>query len=428
MDVNFYLKNPKEKGETPIFCYCRFKYKTPDNKYKPVKIYTGYSINPEYWNEKKKRAKETNKFPQYPEFNTHLDKLASDIKTLYLKLVNDNIAVTPELFKKEWDKIKNPEPEPENPELMKFADDYLIRIAAIRSKGTIKNYRNTIGHLKEFSRVTGIPLTYENITLDTGLTLLEWLKNEKQFAPNTIWRVFKVIKLLMNETAERKLHKNFDFKTKKFRELAPPEETPSIFLDNNDLSKIYNLDLSKNKKLDRVRDLFLIGCYTGLRFSDFNKLTADNIIEFEGEKMFNIEIQKTKQYVSIPLHYIVIEILNKYEGKTPKGMSNQKFNDYLKDLAELTELNDTVLIQKKQGHLETTVKYQKWQLVTTHTARRSFATNTYLAGLPTNSIMKITGHKTEKAFLTYIKLDGKDHAKLMAKHKFFKNPILKIAN
>jgi integrase len=157
--------------------------------------------------------------------------------------------------------------------------------------------------------------------------------------------------------------------------------------------------------------LFLIGCYTGLRYSDFS------IIKPEQIKDGYIELKeqtKTGNPVIIPVHATVNRILEKYNGQLPKSISNQKTNSYLKEIGRLMpslQMNFSRAITK--GGVKVMTNYQKWELLSTHTARRSFATNEYLNGTPTITIMAITGHRTEKAFLRYIKLTPKEHAKLL---------------
>lgn len=241
----------------------------------------------------------------------------------------------------------------------------------------------------------------------------------KGYSPNTIGSRVKGLKLFMNEAYERDLHTNLDFKKKRFSK--PKEETNSVYLNNDELVKIYNCDFSKRKKLDRVRDIFLIGCYTGLRFSDLSQLKSDNISE---DGTITVKTQKTGKTVVIPIHTIVRTILAKYNNELPKMLSNQKFNDYIKEVAKAADIDESIFLQTTKGGLSYTETVPKYSLVTSHTARRSFATNAFLAGVPTISIMKITGHKTESAFMKYIKISDKENAIQLKAHKFFSQMVV----
>jgi integrase len=123
--------------------------------------------------------------------------------------------------------------------------------------------------------------------------------------------------------------------------------------------------------------------------------------------------------VIVPLKGYVKEILKKYDGIPPQAISNQKMNEYLKELGEMAELKEDVVISLTKGGKRQTENFKKFELITTHTARRSFATNAYLQNVPTISIMKITGHRTEKSFLKYIKISQEDNANKLINHPFF---------
>jgi integrase len=171
-----------------------------------------------------------------------------------------------------------------------------------------------------------------------------------------------------------------------------------------------------DKQLERIRDLFIIACFTGLRFSDFSELKRENIIE--GNKI-KIRTNKTDELVMIPLHKLVREILSKYSNEIPKALSNAKMNLNLKHLGVLAKINDMVEVSITKGGKLVKNSVKKSSLICTHTARRSFATNLYLAGIPSITIMKITGHQTEKSFLRYIRISQEENANKLLDHPFF---------
>ena len=133
-----------------------------------------------------------------------------------------------------------------------------------------------------------------------------------------------------------------------------------------------------------------------------------------------IRTQKTGELVVIPLHWMIRDILDKYEGALPKPVSNQKMNEYLKEIGELAKINTISNTSITKGGLRVDKASKKFELITVHTARRSFATNMFLAEVQTISIMKITGHKTEKSFMKYIRISQEDNAIKLADHPFFK--------
>ena len=166
----------------------------------------------------------------------------------------------------------------------------------------------------------------------------------------------------------------------------------------------------------------MIGLWTGLRISDLLSITKKDI---KDGYLDNTNF-KTNIPVTIPLHPHVKEIINKRSGELPRKITDQNFNDYIKEISEIVGFNEVVLGSKMCVMLDSNNKplldkegnkiyrkkqgmYSKYELVTSHICRRSFATNLY-GKLDTLTIMKITGHKTEKQFLSYIKITPKHHA------------------
>ncbi len=150
-----------------------------------------------------------------------------------------------------------------------------------------------------------------------------------KLSTNTIGKHIQILKLVMNEAMELGLNSNISHKSKRFAVLR--EKSDSIYLNKNDLLEIEQFDLSRYPKLERVRDLFLVGCYTGLRYSDYSILKPENI----RDGLIEITQVKTNDPVVIPVHDVVARIMAKYGGLLPRSLSNQKTNDYLKDLGEM---------------------------------------------------------------------------------------------
>lgn len=146
-----------------------------------------------------------------------------------------------------------------------------------------------------------------------------------------------------------------------------------------------------------------------MRYSDYSKLTY---LDAEGDFIWQIQ-QKTKERVVIPLHPKVAYILRKWGG-APK-MPLPEFNRLLKEVCRAAGIVQTVKILRN-GKEE---KHEKWELISSHTARRTAATNMYKCGIPSISIMKITGHRTESNFLKYIRLSKEENAEALANHPFF---------
>lgn len=188
------------------------------------------------------------------------------------------------------------------------------------------------------------------------------------------------------------------------------EETDNIYLNENELQQFLNLKSFNNKLDEEVRDMFILGCYTGLRFSNYSNINIDYL----HDGILTAIQKKTKQKVIIPILPNVQRILDKYNGELPKVPTNQEFNRTLKELGKrIPELNIPFAKQITRNRKKIVEESMKWEKITTHTARRSFCTNMYLLGVPVMTIMAISGHKTEKSFRSYIKASGEEHAKIL---------------
>jgi integrase len=166
----------------------------------------------------------------------------------------------------------------------------------------------------------------------------------------------------------------------------------------------------------------MVGAWTGLRFGDLSRIRPEHI---EGDQI-QVTTSKTGKAVGIPLHPVVRAIMAKYDGRIPSGISNQKQNDYLKEAAALVPALQAKTIEGRTvAGVRREVARPKWERITTHTARRSFASNLYRNGTPARSIMAITGHTTEQAFMRYIRLKEEEHMDLIARSPLFNRPALK---
>ncbi len=421
--VKFYLKRPGANEETAIFFllnYGAYEIVSEKKKYLPLKYYTDESIHPDFWNSKTGKVKESKKFPEYPEFNARLQDIESKALNVLRNLQNDGITPTNEILKVEFDKIWKDAKDltdttPEYMEFMKYVEHFIK--TSNRRESTKKSYSRSFRDYQEYEASRKMRLTFDKIDIDFYNDFVKFLKSKK-YAPNTIGTRIKNLKTFLSNAKEAGLPVKDDFQKKAFAKLK--EETDAIYLNESELMAIYRLNLNNTPRLDRARDLFLIGAYTGLRFSDLSQFNKDNITG----GTLAVKTIKTGTPVVIPIHPVVNAILNKYEYNLPKIPSNQKFNDYIKEVAELAEIKEQVKVERTKGDMTVKTSVPKYELTTSHTARRSFATNAFLADIPAISIMEITGHKTESAFMKYIKISPEDNARKLMQHKFFTKMVV----
>ncbi|MGA2405276.1 MAG: site-specific integrase [Bacteroidales bacterium] len=405
-EVNFFLKKPKSKEETLIYLF--LSYNNTRLKYS-----TGEKINPVFWDSENQKVKGTKKFPEYPEFNTRLKALETKAFDAYRKVLNDGFEPTNGLIKKELDKTARFS-DSKKVDFFTFIKNYIEESKSLKASGTIKAYNTTQKRLVDYCKSKNKTLQFEDIDLEFYNSFVAYLTKEN-YSQNTIGKHIKILKTFLNEATERGTNKTIDFKRRKFKRLT--EDTDKIYLNEKEVEAIYNLDFSKDQQLESIRDLFVIGCCTGLRFSDFSELKAENIID--GDKI-KIRTNKTDELVIIPLHRFIREILRRNKNRIPKAMSNQKMNFYLKHIGNLAKIKDMVEVSITKGGKLDKNTVPKYKLICTHTARRSFATNSFKAGVPSISIMKITGHQTERSFLRYIRISQEENANNLLDHPYFK--------
>ena len=248
---------------------------------------------------------------------------------------------------------------------------------------------------------------YENFVryLTYEVPVLRRNKLIKGLKINTIGKTVKNLKSFLKDRMARKIIPYTDISCLKGME----EQVDGVYLSWDELSKVYHLDLSANPCLIKYRDLFVLGCLTGFRFSDFSTIQFDEL----RDGMLHVMQKKTLSTVIVPLREDARRILvDKYNMQIPR-VSNANFNYYIKDVIRLAGITELVKISHKKGNQLTEEVRPKYAWICSHTARRSFCTNEYLAGTPSDLIMAISGHKTEKAFRTYIKADKMKKASMI---------------
>lgn len=411
--VNFYLKKPDQSGLSLI--YLQFKFQ--GNR---LVVSTGQSISKKDWNAKKQRVKRNDQTTADGKYslNDLLTNLAAECERAYHEQLKDGKLSVIGLKTHLGAFLLGKSPESSGQDIWNLIDRFIageIRHRnSSKSPNTLKGYKSTRNHLESFERDKKYRLSFESFNLDFYYRFKSYLE-QRGLVANSIGKHIKNIKVFLREAADMDLTENLSFGKRKFAVLK--EETFATALTNEEIGKLYKTDLSNNPRLEQVRDLFVFGCFVGLRYSDYSDIRPENIKQTNGEAYIDIRAKKTGQRVVIPCNPIVMEIFRKYKqmpNMLPKSISNQKFNAYIKEVCRIAGLDET-------GRLEGSPEMELWETVSTHTARRSFATNLYNEGFPIIDLMRITGHKTEKSFRSYIKVTETDAAQRLSKHNKQKN-------
>lgn len=279
-------------------------------------------------------------------------------------------------------------------------------------------------HKKEY-RITDISKDFEE-------DLHEFFNDEKEYMPKTKGTKIKILKSVIHDFLETESKKQYNSQKNATetvltlndlyhiereikRILKPDNETVSIALDENELETLFNMDLSDIPHHDRARDIFLTGCYTALRHSDYSRIGPEHI---KGD-WIEIIMDKTKRKVRIPIRPELRTILNKWGNRIPK-MTSQELGRYIKEIGKRAGLDEHIEIKEsKGGQIMDSLKY-KYEMITTHTARRSAATIMYYSGMAAKDIMAITGHTKIETFEKYIIKDDKAKDKRLQASPFFK--------
>lgn len=274
---------------------------------------------------------------------------------------------------------------------------------------TVRGYKHTRDNLYKFDPA----MTFEGITMNTYKELIAFFNGPKfDHSINSIGKTIKNWRVFLKVAKKRGAHENIIFLDDDFR--VPDEQTDDIYLTEKELQKLYNHNFI-NQTLDLVRDWFLIDCYTGLRISDIKLLEKQNL---HGGTIRVIN-EKTDTRVVIPLNSMVRAIIKKHKG-LPRKISDQKMNENLKKVGELAGINDTFLYSVTKGGKRKDEHLKKWEMMSNHTARRTFITNLLNAGIPDNQVMQLAGIKKHATLLRYKKTKPEETAELLKGHSFFK--------
>lgn len=313
-----------------------------------------------------------------------------------------------------------------------FFQEYVDRMPTMMSKDkkhyiskkTQNHHRTVLERIKKFLKDTKTEDSFEIFDKHFEDRFTNWANKTalsgRGYALNTLSATYSILKIWLNAAKEEGL-----IKTDYFHKFpTKDEDADAIYLTTDEITAIYKLDIpslmeqnviDQKSTIEITRDLFIIGCWTGLREADLNRIN-EAVFNFKNNTL-TLQTQKTKAVVTIPLHPYVRELYEKYNGQFPHLIDRGKANAQLKELGRLAGITEPVTISSTRAGVCQSHKMLRYQCMGFHTARRSFATNLYKMEAPTISIMQMTGHKSEANFLKYIKVSKEEHAEMM--QKFF---------
>lgn len=306
------------------------------------------------------------------------------------------------------------------------------------SRKAIQHYTHLITTLVRFQEACELQFTLDDIDLEWREEFISWCMYVSM-STNTINSIMYTLRTSLRIANENKLTKNEVYLMKGF--VPSKDVVDQIYLSPQRIKEMYELDLSKPdivielakranldedkrqemerqltsrkpKSIEMVRDIFMVGCFTGQRFSDYARISSSMIKTVKGTRFIDIVQQKTGKEVYIPLDKRVKRILDKYNGVLPSITPNV-FNFNLRLIAELLGWTEEPGFDEKSMKGKLGPRF--CDMISSHTARRSFATNAYEAKVPLSSIMAITGHSSEEKLRVYLKLQSEEKAVMAAK-------------
>jgi len=287
------------------------------------------------------------------------------------------------------------------------------------SKNTIQNFVTLKARLTGFQQWKKRSYSIVDVNPDFIQELDRFLRS-KSYSDNYIGTLTTKLKTMCRHAKKEglKVSANLDDIT------VVKEDTYKVILSFTELDLIKS-EVYDREALDNARDWLIIGCYTGQRVSDLLKLTKDKIVYKAGLELIELTQVKTGKLVSLPIHPTVQEVLNKRSGEFPYKISDVKFNLYIKEVCRLAGITEPTqgsktITEITKGNLPNITRkvkgiFPKWELITSHACRRSFATNHY-GEIPTPILMSATGHVTEKMFLKYIGKTATEQAQQLAEY------------
>lgn len=391
-----------------------------------VEFTTGYRIDVAKWDTNKQRVKNgcTNKLKQSAsEINADLLKYYTDIQKIFKEFEVQDIIPIPQQLKDAFnDRYKQPEAEaksekeeiPQSVIFEKAFDQFIKECGSQNSWGnaTYEKFKAVKNHLSEFDK----NLSFEALTESILMKYVNYLRTSLNMRNTTIEKQISYLKWFLRWSTKKGYNSNRDFED--FKPKLKSTKKKVIFLTWKELNQLRDCVIPETKKyLERVRDVFLFSCFTGLRHSDIYNLRKSDI----KENHIEITTIKTADSLIIDLNNHSKAVLDKYKDvhfendKALPVISNQKMNDYLKELAELAEINEPVRETYYKGSERIEEVTPKYALLGTHAGRRTFICNALSLGIPPQVVMKWTGHNDYKAMKPYIDIADDIRANAMDK-------------
>ena len=386
-----------------------------------------------FWDIKKERIKNLSNIPEAEYINGKLTEISKSVNDKILQLYKqrklDKLSckkvINEVLGSKGKNKKDEKNKEGQSKVVLEYFNWYLEYYKTNNSSysnkplklGTLKTYKNSRNYLVRFLKKNNIKnFCFEDIDEALYNKFIQF-GYEKGYSRNYIGTTIQKLKTIIGHAYENKIHHNTEFKRRYFAKLR--EEVNHPYLNEQELLAISQVKTSSKIEND-VKDIFLIAAYTGLRIGDLiTFLKSPKLSNVNSKKFIHLKQSKTGGEVYIPINSKILEILERRNGSFPPAIHQNNINKYIKSIANKADIKQEFVVERTISGKKVKDAQPKYKFISAHTARRSFCTNAYNAGLPPHQIMVISGHKSEKVFYNYIKASIKTKAIQIAEHSFF---------
>ena len=407
--IKFILQSKKN----PANIYIRLSF----DRQKVLKRKSGFIVNPLDWSYKRGMPKPGD--VDRENLQIKLEKMASSVKDRINVAMSSKAEITSDWLQDQINLINGITKDDDISKLTNYIQSYIDELPfkdygrkKKAAKATVQKYTTLKNKIIAFQKHKRKSYTIKDVNSSFRNQLLKYFIDVDMLAANTAGGYIHLLKTVCLDAQKKGIEVSSQLSDMK----GFTEKTSKIFLSFGELELIKDTKYTR-PALENAKDWLIIGCYIGQRVSDLLKITSSNINVRNGLKLIELTQKKTGKRVSIPFHPEVDEILSKRKGQFPEKISDQRFNEYLKDICKLAKISSPTVGSKlinigtdeaPKWRKKTSV-YPKWELITSHVCRRSFASNFY-GEIPTALLISITAHSTEQQFLEYIGKNSNDYA------------------
>lgn len=408
MNFTYKLKEPKSEKETLIYFRSYFL-----NENKNFIYSTGEKIIPSEWDFENRQPNDLNGRTKRAENHRSIKKQLDRYSSFFTEIVNRYKNINEDLtldilrqrFNEEFKKIQSKD------DFFRIYDEFIEEkendfSGNAISYSTLKRYKCNKTLLEDFEKKTKHKLSLGKFDEKTFNKFLKFCVENREHSANTVHRNIGLLKTFLLWAFNKKYSFNNSFVNFK----KPPKfRTDEIALNIEQVEKIYAHDFSEKKKYERIRDLFVFGCVTGMRFGNYSTISKNDV---QGDFIRVIDLKSKSKNLAIPLNNISKSILEKYEYSLP-NISNQKMNEYIKEVFKELKFTDEIKKTMKYGDQLVEINSEFYKRISSHTARRSFITIMKNKRVPDKVIMSYTGHTSLEVFNAYYRPSEDDKINYM---------------